>query len=185
MIENFFMPEIIDGVKIKLVARNNHNYDNDYWFEIEKNRLFLRNYLLWVDKTNSFQDCYNATDMFIDLWNKKENYAYSVVLNDTGKAIGSIDIHNIDLNNHSAEIGYWLAEEYNGNGYMSEAVKLIEKQSFISGLNRLVIRSEVDNIASCRVAEKNNYILEGIHKQMLLKYDIFRDIKCFAKIKNS
>ena len=179
------MPDVMIGNRIKLVARNNHNYDEDCWLEVGKSRLFLAEYLLWVDKTNSLQDCYNATEMFIDLWNKGENYAYYIVLNDTDRAIGSIDIHNIDLNNYSAEIGYWLSEEYNGNGYMSEAVKLIEKQAFDAGLNRIVIRSEVANIPSSRVAEKNDYVLEGIHKQELLKYGSFRDIKCFAKIKNS
>lgn len=185
MLNNFSMPDVLTGKKIKLIARNNHDYDNDHWFEIDRNRNFLREYLLWVDKTISQQDVVDATNLFIDWWNKGENYAYSIVLNETAKAIGSIDIHHIDTANHSAEIGYWLAEEYNGNGYMSEAVKIIEKQAFDEGLNRLVIKVELSNIASCRVAEKNNYILEGIHKQMLLKYDTFRDIKCFAKIKNA
>ena len=185
MLENFSMPAIIMGKKIKLVARNVHDYDEDSWFEINQNRLFLREYLLWVDKTNSLQDVCNTTDMFIDMWNKGENYAYSIVLNDTGKAVGSIDIHSIDYNNHSAEIGYWLAEEHNGNGYMTEAVKLIENQSFAGGLNRIYILVEVDNISSCRVAERSGYEFEGTHKQMLLKYDVFRDINCYAKVKNA
>ena len=185
MLEKFFMPETIIGKRITLIARNNHKYDDDCWLEVDKSRLFLAEYLLWVDKTNSLQDCYNATEMFIDLWNKGENYAYYIVLNDTDRAIGSIDIHNIDLNNYSAEIGYWLSEEYNGNGYMSEAVKLIEKQSFASGLNRIVIRTEVNNLPSSRVAEKNDYIFEGINQQALLKYNKFRDIKVYAKIKKS
>lgn len=185
MLNNFFMSDILVGSRIKLVARNNHNYDEDHWFEIDKNRKFLSEYLLWVDNTNSLQDVSDATNLFIDLWNKKENFAYSIVLNDTNKAVGSIDIHNISFNHHSAEIGYWLAEEHNGNGYMSEAVKLIEKHAFDNGINRLVITVEVDNIPSCRVAERNNYKFEGLHKQMLLKYDTFRDIKCYAKLKNA
>jgi hypothetical protein len=87
--------------------------------------------------------------MFIDLWNKGENYAYSIVLNDTNKAIGSIDIHNIDLNNYSAEIGYWLAKDYNGNGYMSEAVKFIEKQAVTKEANEFY---------------DDNYILESTNE---------------------
>ena len=56
MLNNFFMSNILVGSRIKLVARNNHNYDEDSWLEIDKSRLFLREYLLWVDKTNSLQD---------------------------------------------------------------------------------------------------------------------------------
>ena len=76
MLNNFFMSDILVGSRIKLVARNNHNYDEDHWFEIDKNRKFLSEYLLWVDNTNSLQDVSDATNLFIDLWNKKENFAY-------------------------------------------------------------------------------------------------------------
>ena len=185
MLEKGFMPNIIIGKKIKLVARNNHDYDEDSWFEIDRNRSFLRKYLLWVDNTNSLDDVIKTTDMFIDLWNKGENYAYSITLNTTGKAIGSIEIHNIDYKNHSAEIGYWLSESHNGKGYMAEAVNLIENQSFSGGLNRLCIQVETDNIPSCKVAERADYKFEGTHKQKLLKYGSFRDINCYAKLKNA
>ena len=185
MLKKNFMPDIILGEKIKLVARNYHDYDEDCWSEVDDNRLFLREYLLWVDCTNSLQDVSNATDMFIDMWNNGENYAYFIVLNSTGKAIGSIDIHSIDYKNYSAEIGYWLAKEHNGNGYMTEAVKLIEKQAFDAGMNRIYIRAETDNIPSCRVAEHAGYEFEGTHKQEILKYDTFRDVNCYAKLKNA
>ena len=71
------------------------------------------------------------------------------------------------------------------NGYMTEAVQLIEKQSFEAGLNRIYIRCETENIPSCRVAERTGYKLEGTHKQMLLKNDRFRDVNCYAKLKNA
>lgn len=144
--ENFEMPELIDyNDAIKLCARLNHDYDKDYWYEIDRNRKFLREYLLWVDKTNSLEDCHNASDLFIDLWNKKENFAYSIVLKETNKAIGSIDIHNINLKNNCADIGYWLAEEYNGKGFMSKAVKMIEKEAFARGMHRLTICVQAGN----------------------------------------
>ena len=129
MLEKHPMPDQITGKKIKLVARTNHIYDADYWHEIEKNRSFLQEYLPWVNNTNSIQDCFNATDMFTNMWASGEIFAYSIILPATDKAIGSIDIHNIDYDNHSAEIGYCLAKEHNGFGYMSEAVKLIENQA--------------------------------------------------------
>ena len=129
MLENFSMPEIISSDRIKLVSRNSHIYDENCWLEVDNNRLFLRRYLPWVDNTNSLQDVIDTTKMFIDWWNKGENFAYFIILNETEKVIGSIDIHSIDYNNYSTEIGYWLSEAYNGKGYMSEAVKLIEDEN--------------------------------------------------------
>ena len=42
--------------------------------------------------------------MFTNEWKQGKIYAYSVILKSTQKAIGSIDIHNID-NNNKAEKG--------------------------------------------------------------------------------
>lgn len=182
MLDKLVMPDNISDDVIKLCARNTHRYDKDLWLEIDKNRLFLRQYLLWVDKTNSLKDCYSATEMFTEKWQDGEAFAYSVVLKSSGKAIGSIDIHNVNYDNHSAEIGYWLAEEYNGLGYMSRAVKLIENKAFFAGINRLVIAVQKENLPSARVAEHNHYVYEGTLKQALYKYGSFYDEMIFAKL---
>lgn len=183
MLDKLKMPDFIDGGVVALCARNNHRFDADIWAETDKNRLFLRKYLLWVDKTNSLEDCAAATDMFAQKWNEGTIFAYSIVLQHTGKVIGSIDVHNISYDNHSAEIGYWLAEEHNGRGYMSQAVQLIEKQAFLCGINRLVIAVQKENAASARVAEHNHYVYEGTLKQALYKYGTFYDEMIYAKLK--
>lgn len=182
MIENFIMPEFLSDSLIELHARNNHDFDDDLWVEIDKNRTFLRQYLLWVDKTNSLEDCRAATDMFAAKWSDRSTFAYSVVLKSTGRAIGSIDIHNIDTDNHKAEIGYWLSEEQNGCGYMTKSVQLIENKSFSLGMNRLVIAVQKENLPSARVAQRNHYIYEGTLKQALYKYGAFYDEDIYAKI---
>ena len=182
MFDDSKMPELIEDDIIELHARINHDFDTDLWFEIDKNRQFLRQYLLWVDKTNSIDDCTSASDMFANLWHNNENYAYSIILKSNSRAIGSIDIHNIDYKNNSADIGYWLAEEYNGQGLVSRAVKLIEKEAFTRGVHRLVIAVQEENVASSRVAERNNYTYEGLLKDALYKYGAYYNEKIFAKI---
>ncbi len=182
MLTSFSMPECLSNDIIELRARNNHTFDEDLWFEIDKNRTFLREYLLWVDKTNSLEDCQSSTEMFIKRWQEGSNYAYSIVLKSTGKAIGSIDIQAVDTDNAKAEIGYWLAEEHNGNRYMSMAVQLLEKEAFSQGMNRLAILVQKENLPSIRVAERNNYIYEGTLKHYLYKYGVFCDIKVFTKL---
>lgn len=185
MLESFIMPEIIENDTIWLSSRNNHKYDEDMWFEIDKNRDFLRTYMPWVDKTNSLQDCNSATDMFTDKWQKGTDFAYSIVLKSIGKAIGSIDVHNVDRENHSAEIGYWLAKEYNGLGYMTQAVKLIETEAFLQGLHRLVITTQQENTRSSNVAKRSGYIFEGANKDAIFNDNTFHDKLVFAKLKNS
>ena len=179
------MPKIISDDVIVLKARINHDYDNEYFQQINQNREFLRQYLLWVDKTNSVDDCASASKMFADEWAKEKIFAYSLILKTTNKLVGSIDLHNIDKDNYKAEIGYWLAQQENGKGLISRAVKLIEKAAFELGFHRIELEIQKDNLPSIRVAENNNYKLEGIHKDALYKYGQFYDKLVFAKINNS
>ena len=179
------MPEVISDDVIELKARINHDLDEEYFQQINQNREFLRQYLLWVDKTNSLDDCIAATKMFTEEWSNGKIFGYSLVLKASNKLIGSIDLHNISKENYKAEIGYWLAQHENGKGFISRAVKLIEKAAFDLGLHRIEIEIQKDNLPSIRVAERNNYILEGSHKDALYKYGQFYDKLVFAKINNS
>ena len=88
-------------------------------------------------------------------------------------------------NNTITFIGYWISSAYNGKGFISRAVKIIEKQAFNCGIHRLVITVQKDNTPSSRVAERNNYILEGVLHDALYKYDRYFDAKIYAKINNS
>lgn len=185
MLQTFTMPIYLSDDVIELHARINHDFDADLWFETNKHRLFLRQYLLWVDDTTSLDDVTKATDKFTTAWNDGNTFAYSLVLCSTGRAVGSIDLHNVDIPNYRADIGYWLSEEHNGKGYMSRAVKLIEKQAFSNGLHRLQLLIQKDNTPSVRVAEKNHYLFEGTKRQALFKYGHFYDELIYAKLNNS
>ena len=178
----FVMPEFLTDGVIELYARKDYRFDADMMVEIDLNRLFLREYLLWVDKTNSIEDCHKASDMFCDGWNRSETFAYSLILKETGHAIGSIDLHNVNQSNKRAEIGYWLAERYNGCGLMSRALQLVEKQAFSVDFHRLEICVQKENLPSIHVAERNGYTLEGTLKDALFKYGSFYDELVFAKV---
>ncbi|MER6591310.1 GNAT family N-acetyltransferase [Micromonospora purpureochromogenes] len=60
-----------------------------------------------------------------------------------------------------AEVGYWTAAAARGRGVASRAVDAVSGWAFTrfaaTGLTRLELLHEVDNPASCRVAEKSGY----------------------------
>ena len=86
-------------------------------------------YLLWSPHINL-----TATEGYIEYINeryKKGLYAdLAVVLNDTGKMIGTCGFALLDLKEKFGEIGYVLSPFYRKKGYMSEAVDMILKFSF-------------------------------------------------------
>ena len=99
--------------------------------------------------------------------------------------VGCCSFFNINWNNESGEIGYWLNPKYTKKGLMSEAVKAISDEFFNMGFKRITILANSENIASCRVAEKCGFKREGI----LHSYDFLptlnkrEDIILYAKVK--
>ncbi|MCH5670325.1 GNAT family N-acetyltransferase [Streptomyces gilvus] len=66
----------------------------------------------------------------------------------------------------SAEVGYWTAARARGRGVAPRAVGALTEWAFAAfagdGLVRLELRHQVDNAASCRVAEKCRYGLGAV-----------------------
>ncbi|MER5764520.1 GNAT family N-acetyltransferase [Streptomyces sp. NPDC002082] len=66
----------------------------------------------------------------------------------------------------SAEVGYWTAARARGRGVAPRALEALTAWAFRSfradGLECLELLHQVDNAASCRVAEKSGYTLGGI-----------------------
>ena len=82
----------------------------------------------------------------------------------TGKVVGSIglepDRRREDVN--SMEVGYSLAEECWGKGYMTEACRAVIDYAFREfGLVVLSICTGPDNVRSQRVIEKCGFVYEG------------------------
>ena len=183
MLEPFYLPEIIEGTNVVLYKRD-HNYDNEMWLAIDSNRNFLRPYLMWVDKTDCFDSVTNATKHFNLAWASQAKFAYVIADKCSKKLLGSIDIHNIDLDNHSAEIGYWLKEDKTGYGYVSDALKQLEKCAFDAKINRLVITCDSRNRASANVAIRNGYKFESTNRKAIFAYGNFYDREVYAKLIN-
>lgn len=61
------------------------------------------------------------------------------------------------------QLGYWLAEEAHGHGYMTEAVQaLIGHARSIRGIRRITSSAFIDNPSSLRVQEKLGFRVTGI-----------------------
>lgn len=89
-----------------------------------------------------------------------------------GRAVGSIALClGSDVYRMTAELGYWLAEEYWGKGIMTEAVKQIcwEGYDRWEDLVRIYAEPFDYNAGSRRVLEKAGFQLEGILRRSVCK----------------
>ena len=94
-----------------------------------------------------------------DQW---EWYAIWMIERKDGTHIGELCFKGLSADG-IAEIGYGISEEYQNNGYATEAVKAILEWAF-SHLEVNVVEAETDpdNIASKRVLEKCGFALNGV-----------------------
>ena len=83
---------------------------------------------------------------------------------------------------HIAEIGYWIGEDYWGNGIATEALKqMTELAKFTKKYHKLFAPVLEPNKASMRVLEKNDYTLEGVFKQEVIRDEMCFDVYSYAK----
>lgn len=89
---------------------------------------------------------------------------YAIVLKDENKVIGSIDIELYsDKAEGIIEIGYILSKDYQGNGYMTEALKGMFK--YIKQKNiakRIFCKHDTENIKSRNVMKRAGMTFEGV-----------------------
>lgn len=175
----------LKGPRIKLMHLEPSMHNAKLVYDVLiKNKHFLLPWMQWLNNTKSVKDTHNFLTQSDKKWEQDSAYEYFIVLDD--KIIGSCGAVVVDKINKKAELGYWLANDYRGNGYVMESVRLLEQELFKNGFNKIIIHNDVLNTNSVNVAKKLGYELEAVLKQdRWLPYEKrFRDTNCFAKFKN-
>lgn len=96
--------------------------------------------------------------------------------------IGSFHIHSVSWKNRRLEVGYWLHFEFEGQGLISKALKMIENHLQSMGFHRIEIRCDPANQKSCALAERNDYLLEGTLQDHEIVLGQFKNTAIYAKI---
>ena len=79
-----------------------------------------------------------------------------------GRIIGDCDVHHLSLFDRRMEVGYGLAREYWGFGYMTEALRAVIRFAFEAmGFHRIEAECETTNFSACRVATRCGMTLEA------------------------
>jgi RimJ/RimL family protein N-acetyltransferase len=104
-----------------------------------------------------------------------------------GEPVGGIGFSpGTDVERYSAEIGYWLGEQYWGRGITAEAVRLVSDYAFQDcGLLRLYALPFADNGQSMRVLEKAGYQKEAVLRSSSVKFGKPRDQALYALVNSA
>lgn len=135
---------------------------------------FANNPAITGSMRNSFPNPFTlecAISFIKDCISKEGKLQITHAIEVDGKAVGSIAVFvKDDIYEKSAEIGYWLAEEYWRKGIMSGAVKQICKEAFEKfPLERIFAEPFETNVGSRGVLEKAGFTCEGIMRNGVYK----------------
>lgn len=146
----------------------------------------LREWMSWAQQEPELYEVEENLRQAVADFITRKDLRYHIYLKETGEFIGSSGFHNIDWAIPKFEIGYWLATEREGNGFMTEAVTRISEFAFESlGARRVEIRCDETNVKSRSVAERAGFELEGILKNNALSVrdKDLRNTCIYAKIR--
>ena len=102
-----------------------------------------------------------------------------------GRAVGSIALClGSDVYCMTAELGYWLAEDFWGKGIMTEAVKQLCREGFSRwNIQRIYAEPFAHNAGSRRVLEKVGFSLEGVMRRGVYKRGQVFDFCMYALLR--
>jgi RimJ/RimL family protein N-acetyltransferase len=126
------------------------------------------------------RDARNWLDAVVGL-EPETNFAIDVA----GEAVGGIGYTmQYDVDRRSAEIGYWIGEEFWGRGIATEALIAVTDHAFANhDLCRVFAHVFDWNPASARVLEKAGYAFEGRMRKSVTKEGQTIDQLMYAKIR--
>lgn len=166
-----FIHKINEDLYLKFIELR----DAERIFELTNgSRSYLRQWLPWLDATTKLEE----TVQFIKgcLKDFAENKGLSSVILFKDEIVGVASYNNINWSNKTAYIGYWLGEEYQGNGIMTEVAKALTEYAFNElNLNKVEIRTAVGNKKSRSIPERLNFVNEGCIRQAEWLYDHYVD----------
>ena len=149
---------------------------------VDANRAYLREWLPWVDRTTSVAD----TTAFLEacVRDRDAGLAYGFLIERARDVCGTLGLNRIDKANRSADLGYWLAKDFQRQGIVTAACEALLRFGFSSAqLNRVTLAAAVGNERSVRLAERLGFSYEGTSREAEWVNDRFVDHARYALLK--
>ncbi|HAG52342.1 MAG TPA: hypothetical protein DCL21_00975 [Alphaproteobacteria bacterium] len=180
---NYNFPETLVGDTI-ILEKLEQFHAEDLYSVIDANRDYIAKYLPWMTENYRFEDTAKFVSMKEENFEDQDGFAYVIINKETDEVLGSVGLSI--KSKGSSELGYWLAENQQGNGIMSQAIDLLVEYAFEeTPIIRVDIFTLPDNKKSMQVAKRNGFLFEGVryHQQIDLDGSFIDGVR-FTKLKD-
>jgi len=148
----------------------------------EESRLYLREWLPWLDNMRTPEDSRKFIEYTIQMIDERKSMVFGIFSN--GRLSGTAGYNQLDWQNSSCQIGYWLSKHSTGRGTMTRSVQVLIDYAFEKlGLNRVEIRCAIGNVKSRSIPERLGFRLEGHVRETEWLYDHYVDHAVYGLLK--
>lgn len=115
---------------------------------------------------------------------QRERAAHWAVTRDGTEVLGRIALGGLDFDDGLAGVGYWVLPAARGQGAATRALAAVTAWALDEvGFERLTLEHSTGNPASCRVAVKGGYRLEGTLRSAARHDDGRHDMHLHARVR--
>ena len=154
------LPDLIDSTRLSL-RRHRVELAATMFDYIERDRVRLSRFLPWPPLITSVEDEVAYIEGINAQWGEGILFDFGLFRKGDDVYMGNLGVHSINWPHDGCELGYWLFGDYEGQGYMSEAVAALEGELFGLGFHRVEIRCEAENHRSAQLPQRLGYHLDG------------------------
>jgi ribosomal-protein-serine acetyltransferase len=146
---------------------------------VDRDRDYLRQYQNWPDKIRSLNDMRRS--IRYSMQKRKQNSGMDFAVLFQGVTVGKIGLVYINWQEQLCEIGYWLAQRYQGQGIITRATRVMTGYALGQlHLQTVQIRCAVGNLRSRAIPERLDFEFDGIKPGMTQLHGEFVDDAVYA-----
>ncbi|MFC7810285.1 GNAT family N-acetyltransferase [Streptomyces olivaceus] len=117
-------------------------------------------------------------------WEGERGVQWAVADASDDRLLGRVALREVVLGDGVAEVAYWTTAAARGRGVAARATRALAHWALDGiGFQRLELLHAVANEASCRVAHKSGFAVEGTKRSALLHPDGWHDMHLHARVR--
>lgn len=156
-----FTQKITDDLSLALIQPS---FAERCWEIVQEQREYLAQWLAWPEKTDSEEQLLDFVKTSLINYANGESMVCAMIYQDD--IAGLVSFNRINHVLKKVEMGYWLRQDLQGKGIVTQSVKKLIEIAFNElDMTKAQISCAVDNQPSRAVCERLGFELEGIITQ--------------------
>lgn len=135
-------------------------------------------------RLDSLDEARDWIAMWPTRWREETAASWAIVDNRADEPIGQTGLREISLLEGLSQVSYWVLPDARGAGVAVRAARALTAWTFdVLGLHRISLEHSTANEASCRVASKLGFAVEGTLRGSARHADGWHDMHVHARLR--